>query len=84
MMRYIKSDTTILDCGAGSGILSIAAKKLGAFACFNYKVLKFEDEIKKATNGKACKNLSAPKTKTLSETIGTIGDTIKAEIERNI
>tara|TARA_X000001036_G_C20561390_1_gene758623 strand:- start:73 stop:894 length:822 start_codon:yes stop_codon:yes gene_type:complete len=30
MMRYIKSDTTILDCGAGSGILSIAAKKLGA------------------------------------------------------
>ena len=30
MMKYIKSDTTILDCGAGSGILSIAAKKLGA------------------------------------------------------
>ena len=30
MIRYIKSDTTVLDCGAGSGILSIAAKKIGA------------------------------------------------------
>ena len=31
MIKYVKSKMTILDLGAGSGILSIAALKLGAY-----------------------------------------------------
>lgn len=36
--KYIKSGDRVLDVGCGSGILSIAASKLGADACFAYDI----------------------------------------------
>lgn len=36
--KYIKSGNRVLDVGCGSGILSIAASKLGADACFAYDI----------------------------------------------
>ncbi len=50
-IQLAKSFGAIVYATAGSDKKCLAAKKLGAFDCFNYKKVKFEEEIKKATNG---------------------------------
>ncbi len=50
-IQLAKAFGAIVYATAGSNKKCLAAKKLGAFSCFNYKKVNFEEEIKKATNG---------------------------------
>jgi ribosomal protein L11 methyltransferase len=83
LVQYVKPNISVLDAGTGSGILSIAAEKLGAKSIFSFDIDEVAiDNARENVEINNCKNITL-KTGTL-DSAGNNYDLILANINRNV